>query len=40
MFEEDDTLAAEATSEEDKDRSRLERFSWFGGLDRFANLKE
>ena len=39
MFEEDDTLAAEATGEEDEDRTRLERFPELGWTDCFADLR-
>ena len=39
VFEEDDTLAAEATGEEDEDRTRLERFPELGWTDCFADLR-
>ena len=39
VVEEDDTLAAKATSKEDQYRTGLEGFSEFGGLDGFPDLK-
>ena len=38
MFEEDDALAPEAASEDDKDGARLERLTWFGWVDGLASL--
>ena len=39
MLKEDDTLAAEATSEEDEDGTRLESLAVGGGTDCFAGLQ-
>jgi hypothetical protein len=38
VLEEDHSLSAEATSEEDKDSTRLEAFPRLGGVDGLANL--
>ena len=38
MLEEDDALAAEAASEEDQNGARLERWTWFCGMNGFADL--
>lgn len=38
MLEEDDALAAETASKEDKDTAGLEGRAGTGGVDRFANL--
>ena len=38
MLEEDDALAAETASEENQDRARLERWTWFCRVDGFADL--
>ena len=38
MLEEDDALATKAASEEDQDGTRLERWTWFCGMDGFADL--
>ncbi len=39
MFEENDTLTAEAASEEDKDGPRLKGWSGFCRVNGFANLQ-
>lgn len=38
MLQEDDALAAESTSEDDKDGTRDKGWAWTSRLDRFADL--